>query len=380
MAKIWQREWKTAKGEARSAWVADYFDQHKKRHIKTFPTMAAADAYLVEARHEVAQRTHTAPSGSPTVTEAGEAWIAKAERDGLERSTVRQYTQHLNHHLAPFIGTTKLADLSPGNVEALRNALHRAGRSAAMIRKIVGSLGGILADAMANGRIARNVVREVPRQRQARLAKRHKKRIEVGVDVPTKAEINAMIAAAQGRWRPFILTAVFTGMRASELRGLTWGNVDLDKAVATVRQRADCWNAMGSPKSAGSRREIPLAPIVVNALREWKLACPKGDLGLVFPNTRGKALSLVKIHYQCLAPLEKAAGIVADGAAPKYGMHSLRHFAASLFIEEGLSPKRVQSLLGHSTIGMTFDTYGHLFPSEADDRAAMQRLQARLVG
>ena len=61
-------------------------------------------------------------------------------------------------------------------------------------------------------------------------------------------------------------------------------------------------------------------------------------------------------------------------------MHSLRHAAASLFIEQGFSPKRVQALMGHSTIQMTFDTYGHLFPAAEDDRVAMERLQARLVG
>jgi integrase len=65
---------------------------------------------------------------------------------------------------------------------------------------------------------------------------------------------------------------------------------------------------------------------------------------------------------------------------PKYGMHSLRHAAASLFIEQGFSPKRIQALMGHSTIQMTFDTYGHLFPAADDDRVAMGQLQARLVG
>ena len=64
----------------------------------------------------------------------------------------------------------------------------------------------------------------------------------------------------------------------------------------------------------------------------------------------------------------------------KYGLHSFRHTAASLFIEQGFSPKRVQALMGHSTIQMTFDTYGHLFPSAADDQVAMGQMQARLIG
>ena len=75
-----------------------------------------------------------------------------------------------------------------------------------------------------------------------------------------------------------------------------------------------------------------------------------------------------------------AAGITTDKLRPKYGLHSFRHAAASLFIEQGFSPKRVQVLMGHSTIQMTFDTYGHLFPSEKDDQVAMRQIEARLVG
>ena len=75
-----------------------------------------------------------------------------------------------------------------------------------------------------------------------------------------------------------------------------------------------------------------------------------------------------------------SAGITADARAPKYGLHSLRHTAASLFIEQGFSPKRVQALMGHSSIGMTFDTYGHLWPSAEDDQVAMAQVQPRLIG
>ena len=83
------------------------------------------------------------------------------------------------------------------------------------------------------------------------------------------------------------MTAVFTGLRASELRGLTWSAVDLDRRTLTVRQRADRWCVMGSPKSAAARREVPLAPIVLNALKEWRLACPPSELDLVFPTSTG---------------------------------------------------------------------------------------------
>ena len=150
----------------------------------------------------------------------------------------------------------KLADLSPGMVQVFRNDLIQEGRSRVMAKKVVASLGAVLANAMSAGKVARNVVREQSREtrRQNRLDKRHDKRLQVGVDIPTKDEIRAMLMHAQGRWRPLIVAAIFTGLRASELRGLRWEDVDLDRGELTVRQRADRWGSIGSPKSDAGKR------------------------------------------------------------------------------------------------------------------------------
>jgi integrase len=381
MASIRKRTW-TAKDGEKTAWIADYFDQSGKRHIKTFKLKKAAEAWLDEAKIEVKRGIHTPANASVTVAEAGDAWIEQAEADGLERSTVEEYRRHLDQHIKPFIGGVRLAEFSPAGVRALRNKLIKEQRSPVMAKKVVSSLGAILANAMADHKVARNVVREQAqhvRRRERGLERRHTKNLEVGINIPTKAEIRAMLDAAQGRWRALFVTAIFTGLRASELRGLRWDDVDLDRGELTVRQRADRWGSIGSPKSDAGKRTVPLAPMVVNALKEWRLACPQGTAGLAFPNNRGSALQLSSIHYRGLAPLQRVAGITED-AKPKYGMHSLRHAAASLFIEQGFSAKRVQALMGHSTIQMTFDTYGHLFPAPEDDQAAMRQLQARLIG
>jgi integrase len=381
MASVRKRTWQTKTGE-RTAWVVAY--THKgKQHLKTLPTKREATAWRAEMQHEVKEGIHTPATASITVAEAGALWLAQAEVDGLEAATVMQYRQHLNYHIRPFLGDVKLAELAPATVQEFRNALIGKGRSQIMATKVISSLGAILAAAMAVGRVARNIVREQARQhgnRQRRLEKRHDKRLEVGVDIPTKDEMRAMLSTAQGRWRPLIVTAVFTGLRASELRGLTWADVDLDQASLRVRQRADRWNKIGSPKSATGQREVPLAPMVVNTLREWRLACPKGEQNLVFPNRDGAVESVSNMHRQGLGTLQVVCGIATNARRPKYGLHAFRHAAASLFIEQGFSPKRVQSLMGHSSIGMTFDTYGHLFPSKDDDAAAMQQLQSRLVG
>jgi integrase len=208
----------------------------------------------------------------------------------------------------------------------------------------------------------------------------------VGVDIPTPDEIKAIVTNLQGRWRPLLLTAIFTGLRASELRGLQWPDVDLKKAELHVRQRADKFNTIGKPKSASGQRTVPLPPIVVNTLREWKLACPKSELGLVFPTGAGEIEYHSNIVTRGLAPVQVAAGVVTKGGKAKYtGLHSLRHFYASWCINRkedgglGLPLKVVQHRLGHSTIQMTADVYGHLFPG-SDDGAELAAAQKALLG
>jgi integrase len=364
-------------------WLVDYLDQEGRRHNKTFAREKDAKEWRDRTVIEIKDGVHTPPADSITVAEAGELWLTEGKTDGLEYGTLKQYEQHLRLHIAPFIGRIKLAQLSPAHVQRLRDKLIQEGRSRDMARRVIVSLGALLGSAMSYGKLAKNVVHDAARLRKGRDRKldgRHDRKLEVGVDIPTKNEIRAMLNAAEGRWRPLIVTAVFTGLRASELRGLTWNDVDLKAETLTVRQRADRWNTIGSPKSASGKRTVPLAPIVVNTLKEWRLVCPKGENNLVFPNKIGNIERLETVRRLGLGPLQSRAGITTDRRHPKYGLHALRHAAASLFIDEGWSAKRVQMVMGHSSIQMTFNVYGHLFPSPDDDREAMRRLQARLVG
>ncbi len=373
MASIRKRIW-TSGGAEKTAWVVDYKDQEGKRVLKTLATKREADAFRTEMGYEVSQGTHSRASASIRVAQAGKEWVKQGELDGLERATLREYRNHLKHHINPLLGTVKLSDLSVPTVNNFRNRLLEHGCSQAMAKKALGSLGALIATAQDNGRVSRNVVREMTGRRK-RGTKRHKKRVEI----PTKDEIRSMLNEAEGHWRPLIVTAIFTGFRASELRGLSWEHVDFDNKVIHVRQRADRWNEIGTPKSEAGTRDVPIPPMVVNTLKEWKLACPEGPLDLVFPNGRGNIENLGNIHRRGFGALQIACGIVKDDGKPKYGIHALRHAAASLFIEQGLTAKRVQVIMGHSSIQMTFDTYGHLFPSPDDDQAAMEQIEARLV-
>jgi integrase len=365
MAKVRKREWKTTKGEIKTAWIADYFDQEGKRHIKTFTRKRDADAWLVTTRGEVTRGIHTPENASITVAEAAEIWLERGELEGLERSTLQQYRNHVVLHIRPSrIGTEKLARLSTPIIEAFRDDLLQQ-HSRAMARKALASLKSILGEAQRRGLVAQNAAQPV----RVGVKKREKRKIEAGRDFPSKEEINLIIDSAEGRWRPFFVTAVFTGMRSSEMRGLTWNAVDFQRKVIHVHQRADAWNAIGEPKSEAGDRKIPMTPMVFNALREWKLACPKGELGLVFPNGAGKIENHANIAARGFYALQIRANILDATGRAKYGVHSLRHFFASWAIEQGFTAKRVQALLGHSSIQMTFDTYGGLFPDNEDDQA-----------
>ena len=232
--------------------------------------------------------------------------------------------------------------------------------SRAMARKVLVSLKSLLKSAKC-GHLADGI--------RIALDERGKRKLEIGRDVPDNAEIKRLFVASAGqpKKRVLLLMAAFTGLRASELRGLRWYDVDLKEGELHVRQRADRYGVIGSPKSKKSRRTIPLDPnLLIPALKEWKLACPKSEADLVFP-TRTGAIDTHKNMLRRLESVMHAAGVVRKDGKPKYALHAFRHYFASWCIspkERGgreLSAKVVQDWLGHSTIAMTLDVYGHLF-------------------
>jgi integrase len=380
-----KRRWKTRSGEDREAWIVDYFDQQGQRHIETFERKKEADARHAEVRVDVKTGVHVAPSKSITLKEAGNKWIEAAERE-LERTTIDQYRQHLKYHLEPFIGGRKLTEITTDVVLDLETTLRKEGRSKVMVRKVLVSLGSILTDAQMRKQVAHNAVRDLRRARgrgKANAVKREKLKLEVGKDIPSPSEISAILAHAQSRWRPFLMTAAFTGLRASELRGLRWADVDLNRNELHIRQRADRYNTIGSPKTDASKRVVPFGKVVANTLKEWKLKCPDGEL--VFPNGKGKVEFHTHIVNRGFIPAQIAAGIITkDGKAKYTGIHALRHFYASLCINSretgglGLLPKAVQERLGHSSITMTYDRYGHLFP-RGDDSKLLDAVEGALL-
>ena len=136
-----KRAWTTRQGESREAWIVDYTDQQGARHIQTFARKKDADTYQATVKVDMRHGLHTAPSKSVTVAEAGAAWIASGEGNGLERATLVSYRQHLRDHIVPYIGNLKLAQLTVPLVREFMDRLRKDGRSPAMVRRTIGDLG-----------------------------------------------------------------------------------------------------------------------------------------------------------------------------------------------------------------------------------------------
>lgn len=406
MATIRKRTWTTAAGEVRERWQVDFVDQSGRRTHKQFRLKREADAELVKIRAQVAAGTYTPESTSATIGEAIGAWLERAAAEGLERATVQQYEQLAGHIRALMRDDPKLAKLTTARVEQFRDAaLQRHGRT--MARKTLGALKGVLKDAKRRGLVAQNVASETV----IGASGRHRKRLEVGVDVPTPAEVRAMLDAASPKAKAMVALAALAGLRASELRALRWSDISLSAhPTVTVGQRADRWGTIGSPKSATSRRTVPLGEIAGRALKEWRLAQPPGRT-LVFGTGSGKPDLLPNLQRRLLSPLQVTLGIAepvlgddgepvrklvkgprgkpvldADGAPQmrvvmqgRYSWHALRHYAVSSWLASGIDLKTAQAWAGHATLALTLDTYGHLIPRR-DDHQRLAAVENALLG
>ena len=289
-----KRTWKSPSGEPREAWVVDYVDQHGDRHIKTFAKKRDADAHHAIVGVAVRAGTHTADSKSVTVAKAAELWLESCEAAGLERTYDRRLPAACRRCTSRRCsGALRLSQLTVPLVRGFEDRLRRDGRSPAMVRKARRSLGGILADAQERGLVAQNVVYSLRKNRRSRRADGNGK-LKIGVDIPAPAEMRAIVGTldtAAGRYRPLLLTAIFTGLRASELRGLRWDDVDLKRGELHVRQRADRHGTIGRPKSEAGERTVPLPPMLVTALREHRLASSQERARSRLPQQQGRRRS-----------------------------------------------------------------------------------------
>lgn len=353
-------------------WQVDFSDAGGKRRAKLFERRKEADQFLIRVRPQVLAGTYVHDSVSITVGEAADAWLAhcRVRRDAgrrMERRTYVGYEGYVRCHIKDEkvgIGDLKLSRLSRKAVNDFCDRLLASGRSEMITRKILGALRLVLNHAIDNGQVHANAAQGVRVLRSSRL--------DYKVSVPAKQDVKGLIDGATGRLRAMLVVSALCGLRASETRGLRWADVDFTDGYLHVRQRADFYGAIGEPKSSAGHRSVPAGPFVLNTLKEWKLACPKGDLDLVFPSSDGSVAdhaNTVRRHFKPLC----------DKLKIKLRWHDMRHFAVSLWIEQGFSIKEVMTFAGHASVQMTMERYGHLFPTP-DHQHAMAQVEQRVFG
>lgn len=381
MASVRKRSWKSTDG-LRSAWVVDYKDGGGKRRLKSFSTRKEASEFLITANWELRHGHHTPDRESISVERAADLWLQRAVLERLEPATIAAYEGIVRLHIVPIIGGQRLNQLTRPSVEAFRDKLLET-RTLSTARKALETLSMILEVSLGKGLVTQNASRRVRIKRSGR-----RKRAVI----PTKDELRNLLRVADAHpdpfFRAFAYVLIFTGLRASEIRGLTWSSINFRTGTITVFQRSDRHNTIGLCKSGAGFRTIPLGPCTAKVLEAWKNVCPGNDLDLVFADSSGAPFLHPTLLNKVLYPLQIAAGMSRmtvprkAGVIPKrrgkYGMHNFRHAAASLWIAKGIDPKRIQIWMGHASIQITFDTYGHLFDEARADANDMRDIESDL--
>jgi integrase len=369
MSSIRKRTWRTAKGEVRTAWCIDIIDAAGQRCRKQFATRREAEALRVQIESQQKAGTWRPDAGKVTVKEACDLYLEHCRgrmerRERMTRHNLKVYEGHVRNHILHAghgISAIKLAQLTARTVGDLRDALRDAGVSVPTTRKVLATLHGVLAYAIGRDLIAVNPVHGVKvigrRDEGARK-----------IMPPSKDDLRTLIEVADPDFRIKLVVASATGLRAGELHALRWRRVDLEKGEVTVETRVDAYGDEDVTKTAAGIRSVPLGATVAQMLKAWRLKARYArDEDLVFANRLGGYVGHDNMVKRRFKPLFEKTGV-----AP-FNWHALRHFAISTWIESGLSPKTVQSFAGHSSLQVTMDRYGHLFPSE-DHQQAMERI------
>lgn len=385
MASISKRQWTNASGKTSTAWRVSYTDNNGKRVHVQQPTRKQAEAERIRIEGELARGVHVADRESVTVADASAAFLS--DYDELvrsakrEKSTYNAYERHHRLHLMKSdLAAVRLSKLTGPDVADFCRWLER-NRSDDMAGRVLFYLRLVIDHARTRGWISSNPT-EGARIRGAseRLA------ADPDVFIPPKQQLRDLLDAASrfdstGRADAMIALLMFCGLRASELRGLTRRDLMLSRAgnEVTVRQRADQWQQIGQPKSAKSRRTVPVPPGTAHKLRKWLLAAPVSRHGLVFPTGVGTVESYANIYNRTWTPIMKAAGLCDHEGRPLFALHTLRHVAVSLWIEQGVSVKQVSKWAGHASVQFTLDTYGHLWKHDESDRQIAQLVEASIT-
>ncbi len=347
-----------------------------KKLRKTFATLAAAKAWRSDVATAVRKGALRAPTQT-TLREAADAWLAGAE-EGIVRSrsgerfkpsTLRIYRQALRDRALPELGGARLSDIRVVDIQDLADRLLASGADPSTVRNAIAPLRVIFRRAVSRGEIAMNPTSglELPAPRGTRER------------VASPAEAAELIAALLPRDRGLWATAMYAGLRRGELLALRWQDIDLPNALLHVRRSYDPKEGLFiTPKSRAGRRTAPIPSVLRGLLIEHRLATGRSE-GLVYGATPERPFTPSNASRRAHTAWSAANKIRGEqGLVPlrQISLHECRHTFASLMIASGVNAKALASYMGHASVTITFDRYGHLMPGNESEAAA--RLDAYL--
>jgi integrase len=344
---------------------------------------------LAEARRQrdllsaKAQQGELLARSSITFAELAAQWLEQFESlvasgERAER-TLEHYRYHLERHLLPALGQRRLQEISTDDCARLIAGLRAKGLAPKTIIGVLVPLGRIFALALRRGYLNDNPLRRLEASERPRVHKREQR-------VLTHAEIEALLAASLPSYRPLLATALYSGMRLSELLGLTWGEVDLAEGLLHVRYQLSRSRIDSPPrrvrlKTKAATREIPLLPQLGALLAEHKLRSSfSGERDYVFASALGTPLGMRNVERRGLGRAADLAQLNPP-ELPRLRVHDLRHtFASHLIVDLRVDVAQVSRILGHARPSITLDTYTHLFDRAAHAADIRERMAASTFG
>lgn len=332
-------------------WRARYLDPDGKERAQHFPTKAAADAWLAAQVTRLRDGSWVDPRlGKRTFGEYADQWLAAQLQHRPSTSTITR--TRIEKHLRPAFGDRPLSAIQRSDVQGWVAKLD-ADYSASFVRTLYQLLSQILTAAVDDKMLSSSPCRRVnlPASTLERMV------------IPTTEQIGAVYAAAPAHGKALVVVGAATGLRASELCGLTVDRVDFLRRTITVDRQLVGVTAgsprFGEPKTKASNRILPVPEVVTDAIAAHLAAYPTRDI--IFRNERS-----------AIYDRSSLAKAWAKWSGGEFNWHSLRHYYASALIAAGQSVKVVQERLGHGSAKTTMDTYSHLWPADEDaTRAAV---------
>jgi integrase len=357
--------------KCKPTYQAHVFDKRTGRRIrKTFPSITAAKLWRQDAITALRHGDMAAVTPSKrTVAQALDVLVAGME-DGtiLDRSgrryrpaTVRSYRQAGETYLKPSLGRLRLGAVKRGDVQKVVDQLQAKGLSGSTIRNKLDPLRVVYRRALQDDEVSRNPTEKL------RLPAMDTQPRSVGNVDRVGALLDALPAPERAAWA----TAFFAGLRVGELRALRWSDVDFDSGVIGVRAGWDDQDGEQETKTEAGMRTIPLVGRVRAELARHKLATGWGGDDLIFGRSRTQAFVRSTLRSRAVKAWTTAK------LAP-LTPHEARHCCASYFSAAGLTPKEVQTALGHADIRTTLNIYAKAVPGWEEQ--ATTKLDAYLDG